>query len=328
MDVSFFRAFSVLVTLLIAHLLFVYFKSDYPGRLVYAPVLLYLHFRMQGRSKSQKYWLLWGALIVFFFLFYLSSLFFSNEKNSLWTIYINVYNVVVIVTYLIMSLYVLSKKKNWLNPVDWDKSRALTLLCITLFMISILLSFGFFYPENSPYDPSGRMFHYTILALMCFGAILMLQYLLSSVSKKKVVFSSHASPATDILSEKQSFLPESTLKRYEIRLKELFEEKSLYLKYDMSMEVLALEMDIPKHHLSELFNHHLQVSFYRFVAEYRISHALKMIDEGREELTLEGLTYECGFNSKTTFNKYFRDITGYKLQEYKEKQTKETRTKS
>ena len=43
----------------------------------------------------------------------------------------------------------------------------------------------------------------------------------------------------------------------------------------------------------------------------------KMQDEDYSHLTLLGIAYESGFNSKSTFNRIFKEMTGKSPAEYK-----------
>jgi AraC-like DNA-binding protein len=50
---------------------------------------------------------------------------------------------------------------------------------------------------------------------------------------------------------------------------------------------------------------------------YRVDAFKKRIQEpGVEKLTLLGLAYECGFNSKSTFNEVFKKTTGQTPSQY------------
>ncbi|MGJ1265374.1 helix-turn-helix domain-containing protein [Sphingobacterium spiritivorum] len=61
----------------------------------------------------------------------------------------------------------------------------------------------------------------------------------------------------------------------------------------------------------------MQSTFYEFINTYRIdyfrSHISKVISE---ETTILVLAYESGFNSKSTFNKYFKKIVGMSPTDY------------
>lgn len=93
------------------------------------------------------------------------------------------------------------------------------------------------------------------------------------------------------------------------RVKRLVEKERLYLDQDFSLSDLAQKVDIPKHHLSESLNLHLQKSFYQFINEYRIQEAIRLIEEDPSQKLLH-LAFDCGFNTKATFNTYFKKITG------------------
>lgn len=93
-------------------------------------------------------------------------------------------------------------------------------------------------------------------------------------------------------------------------------ESKLFLKQGISLKLLSEKINIPKHQLSILFNSYMHKSFYVLISEYRIKHAKKLIKEN-SNLTIESIAFECGFNSKSTFNKYFKEYTGCLPSEYR-----------
>lgn len=92
-------------------------------------------------------------------------------------------------------------------------------------------------------------------------------------------------------------------------LKELMEKDRLYLKKDLTLEELAEKLDTPKHHLTQSLNTQLHKNFYQFLNEYRVHDACSKLEQGYEDNLLQ-LAYSSGFNSKTTFNTYFKKCTG------------------
>lgn len=106
------------------------------------------------------------------------------------------------------------------------------------------------------------------------------------------------------------------MKEYETTFTVFFQESKLFLQPDISLELISEKMDVPKHHLSKLFNSHMGKNFYVLVSEYRINYAKEILKED-SNITIESLAYECGFNSKSTFNKYFKEHTGYSPSEYR-----------
>lgn len=56
--------------------------------------------------------------------------------------------------------------------------------------------------------------------------------------------------------------------------------------------------------ISAVLNQQLNKSFSEFVNEYRITEVKKrLLEPQRDNLTIVGLAYECGFNSQSTFQR-------------------------
>ncbi|HWD88477.1 MAG TPA: ABC transporter permease [Mucilaginibacter sp.] len=97
-----------------------------------------------------------------------------------------------------------------------------------------------------------------------------------------------------------------------------------YLDAELSLNSLAKELGISIHELSKIINTGLRKNFNDFVNEFRIQAvAKKMKDPAYDRITLVGIAYDCGFNSKTTFNRAFKQILGQSPAEYKAELKKE-----
>lgn len=90
---------------------------------------------------------------------------------------------------------------------------------------------------------------------------------------------------------------------------EFFETSDDFLSNSFSLEDLADAVNLNKQEVSTVINHQLNSSFYHMVAQYRILHAKKLL-QVRNNLTIEAIVEECGFSSKSTFNKYFKLFVG------------------
>jgi len=88
-------------------------------------------------------------------------------------------------------------------------------------------------------------------------------------------------------------------------------EKEPFLNPDLSLRELANQIEIHPNHLSWLLNNNFGKNYNEFINKYRIE-AFKLNAKAPENanLTIEGLAYESGFNSKTVFNTYFKKETG------------------
>lgn len=102
------------------------------------------------------------------------------------------------------------------------------------------------------------------------------------------------------------------------RLKEAVVYNRFYEDTELTLSSLAVKLGIHPHELSRIINTGLDVNFNAFINELRVREvSRKMHDPTYGHLTLLGIAYESGFNSKTTFNRVFREVTGKTPLEYK-----------
>lgn len=115
----------------------------------------------------------------------------------------------------------------------------------------------------------------------------------------------------------KSSLDQVTMDRYEMILMSYMDDHKVYLDTELSLESLSQKIKMPKHHLTQVLNDRLKKSFYRFVNEYRISDAVEKLKDVRAEVNILSLAYDCGFNSKSSFNNYFKQLTGHTPSAYR-----------
>jgi putative ABC transport system permease protein len=107
-------------------------------------------------------------------------------------------------------------------------------------------------------------------------------------------------------------------------LKHSLKTNLYYQDPELSLRTLAEKLDLHPNELSRIVNTALKKSFNDFINEYRVADvARKMHDPAYAHLTLLGIAFESGFNSKTTFNRAFKQMTGKNPAEYKIEQQKE-----
>jgi AraC-like DNA-binding protein len=95
----------------------------------------------------------------------------------------------------------------------------------------------------------------------------------------------------------------------ELKLRQLMEVDKLYTQETLSLGMLAQQMAISSHQLSELINTRFEKSFSQLVREYRVNAAKEMLlNEPQASVLSIGLS--TGFNSQSSFYTAFREITG------------------
>lgn len=109
---------------------------------------------------------------------------------------------------------------------------------------------------------------------------------------------------------------------YVEQLEKLMHEDKLYLESSLTLEVLAGKLSISPRTLSTVINRHYGCNFFEFINDFRIEDAKKrMVDPARSGATMLDIMYEVGFNSKATFNSFFKKHEGMTPREYRKKNT-------
>ncbi|HEX5170698.1 MAG TPA: helix-turn-helix transcriptional regulator [Cyclobacteriaceae bacterium] len=76
---------------------------------------------------------------------------------------------------------------------------------------------------------------------------------------------------------------------------------------NLTLNDLASSINVSPNHLSQVINTLAGKSFYHYVNAYRIDEFLKLMAlPQNRKFTYWALAHQCGFSSKTTFNKYFK----------------------
>lgn len=100
-------------------------------------------------------------------------------------------------------------------------------------------------------------------------------------------------------------------------LNQLVNEESLYKNNDLTLTELAKRLNVHPNHLSQVINEKEQKNFYNYINALRIKEFIRLASlPESKQYTLLGLAYQCGFNSKSTFNKQFKEHTGQTPSEF------------
>ncbi|WP_417593321.1 helix-turn-helix domain-containing protein [Owenweeksia hongkongensis] len=95
------------------------------------------------------------------------------------------------------------------------------------------------------------------------------------------------------------------------QLKQLMDEEEIYLNPSLSLRELAQSLQIHPNKLSWLINENLGKNFNEYINSWRLTaFQQKALDPENSNITLLGLAYESGFNSKSVFNEFFKRSTG------------------
>ena len=95
------------------------------------------------------------------------------------------------------------------------------------------------------------------------------------------------------------------------RVQRLAREPAQLFDHDLSLARLAKTCKLTQNQLSHVLNHGIGAGFYDFVNRLRVEAVqVRLRDPAVASRPILDLAFECGFSTKTTFNKAFRAVTG------------------
>jgi len=167
------------------------------------------------------------------------------------------------------------------------------------------------------YHESGMHSYYALYLLL---AIMMIRIAAAAFLKPDVGMPAPAPPVSKLSAPAE-------LKQKGIWLKKTMEVNLFYQDAELSLRSLAEALNLTPNELSRIINTALGKNFNDFINEYRIREVTrKMQDPAYDRITLIGIAMDAGFNSKSTFNRTFRQMTGKSPAEYKSRLEKERPT--
>lgn len=101
------------------------------------------------------------------------------------------------------------------------------------------------------------------------------------------------------------------------KLEQLISTEKPFLNPELNLVDLAKLSKMSRAQLSQVINAGFNKNFNDFVNSYRITAVKEQLAQGKhKELSLLGIAFDCGFNSKATFNRVFKKLTNTSPSEY------------
>lgn len=102
------------------------------------------------------------------------------------------------------------------------------------------------------------------------------------------------------------------------RLESVMRDEKAFLDPELDLKILSEKINLSTHQLSQLLNQYAGETFFDYVNHYRVNYFIRLLHQkDLAHLSLLGLAYESGFNSKSTFNSVFKKFTGKTPSEFK-----------
>ncbi len=167
-------------------------------------------------------------------------------------------------------------------------------LWVALFLIPIILYFlNYLYP--------------LVNIRLLLGFMIVIQVLLSLIFNSNVISQNYVSVPEKGIS-KQENKPIKQFKDKLGELKKVLETSRFYQDENLSLVKLSNYLNIKSIELTEIIKHSEFDNFYDLINTYRIESIKKELITSTEQIMV--IAYDNGFNSKSAFNRIFKDKTG------------------
>ena len=118
-------------------------------------------------------------------------------------------------------------------------------------------------------------------------------------------------------------MPEEEQVYYKIKLEQLMLNHHPYTSENITLRSLAETIDLHANKLSWLLNEVLGKNFNEYINGLRVeAFKKKALEAAFSNYSLLGIAYECGFNSKSVFNEFFKKTVGMTPSNWLKKQNK------
>jgi AraC-like DNA-binding protein len=244
--------------------------------------------------------------------------------------FLNQLSILIILIYLVATLRFLRRFRKKIEEtyseisqkrVEWMSTFAYTVLVILVFS-----ALGFYGRKwHIPFLHTLYHLNYVFLILLVYwiGYKALLQPVIFDPEKKDLPTHLHGNsqiPAApgkelslnpEIRKYTRSGLEDEEAEKIYEELIHFMKTKKPYLDPGLNIYQLSDNLNLKKHHLSQVINEKSGMNFFDFVNTYRVEEIKRnLAHPSMKNLTLLGIGLESGFNSKATFNSAFKKFTG------------------
>jgi AraC-like DNA-binding protein len=223
-------------------------------------------------------------------------------------------------TYSVLAYILLTRHRKMIREEFSYQSSKITLNWLLFMSITVYASYALTFLSagiqmlviHLPFDP--KIFSFTGLTLF--------SYAFSFYGHRQAGIYAVEKEETEPLEVNSSKYAKSGLKNEDLErladdMEKIMKEKLLYLNPELTLAEVANMLELPKHHLTQALNTVIGKNFYTYINELRVKKFMDMVvDPKNKSLTFLAIAYECGFNSKSTFNSVFKKLTGFTPSEY------------
>lgn len=246
-----------------------------------------------------------------------------EENAPAWMQYYAVPLAVSGLLYCIWDLFLLKKhRKNigsffsFKEKIDLKWVNYIVFSYFILFLIASFLIFGAIHFQMLPIKNAFALVGISLsIMLVAFGFYGFRQ---TSIFSNEIIPGASQNDDSEKISYAKSGLNQNKIENLSTALREYMEREKPYLNEDLSLSILAEQCDMNQAQLSQIINQYFKLHFYDYVNKYRIEEVKERLGSSDfSHLSILGIAYDCGFKSKSSFNRHFKKHTGLSPSEFK-----------
>lgn len=117
----------------------------------------------------------------------------------------------------------------------------------------------------------------------------------------------------------QSLLSDDAASDLAKQISQALSQKQLFLNDKLTLSILADELSIKPHLISQVISQSMKTNFYQLINEYRVNFAIHLLQNTDSNWSIERVAYESGFGNRVTFNNAFKSFKGCTPSAYRKK---------
>ena len=182
-------------------------------------------------------------------------------------------------------------------------------IIFSIFLLSIVITLYNIFFNSLTLNAFINLFLLIIILIVSYNSIKQKEiYPLDENQRKEIIQINEEEQSGE---SRRKIVPDSELESLKLKLKELMKLQKPYLDSELNLIKLSELINMTPHHLSYVINTGFNENFFSFINTYRVEMAKELlVKEKMNKLSMLGIAFESGFNSKTSFNTTFKKITG------------------
>ncbi|MGD1945631.1 MAG: helix-turn-helix domain-containing protein [Croceivirga sp.] len=224
--------------------------------------------------------------------------------------------------FVVIFLWILFDFKTWDTQIRYSIHVVLSIyLLFTLITLRNSI-WSLIKGQRDSYESYFMAIVFCALLSVCLGFVISLwtTYILGPLVFSIIFYATYVSFVFRSIGKKKSYskkISDDLFEPINKKLVRIMETENVYRNPDLTLDVLANQLGVSRHFLSQILNDNLKKTFHQYINEYRIDEACHILHK-KQPLSIEAIGYEVGFRSKSSFFATFKRIKNMTPSKFKE----------